>query len=132
MDFAATGGGLDKVCKAIAAGKHIYIEKPTAPTLELAMELARRADRAGQTRRVQDKIFLPGFRKLLFVKNSGFFGRILSVRLDSGAWIFDGDIGQRPSWNYRKADGGGLALDMMAHWRYMIDRLVAPITAVTR
>jgi predicted dehydrogenase len=134
MDCSATGGRPERVRKAIAAGKHIHIEKPTAPTVEEAMELARLADKAGLKHGViQDKLYLPGYAKLLFVKNSGFFGRILSVRVDAGSWIFDGTTQecQRPSWNYRKKDGGGLALDMMAHWRYMIDRLVSPITAVS-
>jgi predicted dehydrogenase len=134
MDCSATGGRPERVRKAIAAGKHIHIEKPTAPTVEEAMELARLAHKAGLKHGViQDKLFLPGFAKLLFVRNSGFFGRILSVRVDAGSWIFDGTTQecQRPSWNYRKRDGGGLALDMMAHWRYMIDRLVAPITEVS-
>jgi predicted dehydrogenase len=134
MDCSATGGRPERVRKAIAAGKHIHIEKPTAPTVEEAMELARLAHKAGLKHGViQDKLFLPGYAKLLFVKNSGFFGRILSVRVDAGSWIFDGTTQecQRPSWNYRKRDGGGLALDMMAHWRYMIDRLVAPITEVS-
>ncbi|HYD07208.1 MAG TPA: Gfo/Idh/MocA family oxidoreductase, partial [Reyranella sp.] len=134
MDCAATGGRPERVRKAIAAGKHIHIEKPTAPTVEEAMELARLAHKAGLKHGViQDKLFLPGFAKLMFVRNSGFFGRILSVRVDAGSWIFDGTTQecQRPSWNYRKKDGGGLALDMMAHWRYMIDRLVAPITSVS-
>jgi predicted dehydrogenase len=134
MDCSATGGRPERVRKAIAAGKHIHIEKPTAPTVEEAMELARLAHKANLKHGViQDKLYLPGYAKLLFVKNSGFFGRILSVRVDAGSWIFDGTTQecQRPSWNYRKKDGGGLALDMMAHWRYMIDRLVSPITAVS-
>lgn len=134
MDCSATGGRPERVRKAIAAGKHIHIEKPTAPTVEEAMELARLAHKARLKHGViQDKLYLPGYAKLLFVKNSGFFGRILSVRVDAGSWIFDGTTQecQRPSWNYRKKDGGGLALDMMAHWRYMIDRLVSPITAVS-
>ena len=134
MDCSATGGRPERVRKAIAAGKHIHIEKPTAPTVEEAMELARLAHKAGLKHGViQDKLFLPGYAKLMFVRSSGFFGRILSVRVDAGSWIFDGTAQecQRPSWNYRKKDGGGLALDMMAHWRYMIDRLVSPITAVS-
>jgi predicted dehydrogenase len=133
MDCAATGGRPTRVRQAIAAGKHIHIEKPTAPTVAEAMELATLADAAGVKHGViQDKLYLPGFAKLLFVKNAGFFGRILSVRVDAGSWVFDGKIqeGQRPSWNYKKAEGGGLALDMMAHWRYMIDRLAAPVTGV--
>ena len=133
MDCAATGDRPARVRKAIAAGKHIHIEKPTAPTVDEAMDLARTAQSAGLKHGViQDKLFLPGFAKLLFVKNSGFFGRILSIRIDAGSWIFDGKAQecQRPSWNYKRAEGGGIALDMMAHWRYMIDRLAAPITGV--
>jgi predicted dehydrogenase len=134
MDCTATGGRPARVRQAIAAGKHIHIEKPTAPTVDEAMELARLANRAGVKHGViQDKLFLPGFAKLLFVKNAGFFGRILSIRIDAGSWIFDGTAQecQRPSWNYKRAEGGGIALDMMAHWRYMIDRLAAPVTAVS-
>jgi predicted dehydrogenase len=133
MDCSATGGRPARVRKAIAAGKHIHIEKPTAPTVEAAMELARAAQSAGLKHGViQDKLYLPGFAKLLFVKNAGFFGRILSIRIDAGSWIFDGKTQacQRPSWNYKRAEGGGIALDMMAHWRYMIDRLASPVTAV--
>src|SRR5262245_38576242 len=134
MDCAATGDRPTRVRQAIAAGKHIHIEKPTAPTVEEAMELRRLSNRAGVKHGViQDKLFLPGFAKLRFVKNAGFFGRILSIKIDAGSWIFDG-LGldcQRPSWNYKRSEGGGLALDMMAHWRYMIDRLAAPVIAVS-
>jgi len=134
MDCAATGGRPALVRRAIAAGKHIHVEKPTAPTVEEALELARLAQRAGVKHGViQDKLFLPGFAKLLGLKQAGFFGRIIAVRIDAGSWIFDGTEQpcQRPSWNYRRADGGGLALDMMAHWRYMLDRLAAPVIRVT-
>ena len=134
MDCAATGDRPARVRQAIAAGKHIHIEKPTAPTVDEAMELARLADKARVKHGViQDKLFLPGFAKLLFVKNAGFFGRVLSIRIDAGSWVFDGTTQecQRPSWNYKRAEGGGIALDMMAHWRYMIDRLAAPVTAVS-
>jgi predicted dehydrogenase len=134
MDCAATGDRPARVRRAIAAGKHIHIEKPTAPTVAEAMELARLAERAGVKHGViQDKLYLPGFAKLLSVKTAGFFGRILAIRIDAGSWIFDGTQQQcqRPSWNYKRAEGGGLALDMMAHWRYMVDRLAAPVTAVS-
>jgi predicted dehydrogenase len=133
FDVAATGARFDSVCRAISAGKHIYCEKPIASTFDQALELVRRANKAGiKNGTVQDKIFLPGFRKLRLVRESGFFGRILEVRLEFGRWIFDGEhqSGQRPSWNYRKADGGGLVLDMFPHWRYMIDHLAGNITAV--
>lgn len=134
MDCAATGDRPARVHQAIAAGKHIHIEKPTAPTVDEAMELARLADRARVKHGViQDKLFLPGFAKLLFVKNAGFFGRLLSIKIDAGSWVFDGTTQecQRPSWNYKRAEGGGIALDMMAHWRYMVDRLAAPVTGVS-
>ena len=133
MDCSATGGRPELVRRAIAAGKHIHVEKPTAATAAEAMELACLAVAARVKHGViQDKLFLPGFAKLMFLKKSGFFGRIVGARIDAGSWIFDGELqtGQRPSWNYRKADGGGLALDMMAHWRYMIDRLAAPVERV--
>ena len=134
MDCAATGDRPARVRQAIAAGKHIHIEKPIAPTVDEAMELSRLAHKAGVKHGViQDKLFLPGFAKLLLVKNSGFFGRILSIKIDAGSWIFDGTSQecQRPSWNYKSSEGGGLALDMMAHWRYMVDRLAAPVVGVS-
>ena len=133
MDCAATGDRPLRVRQAIAARKHIHVEKPTAPTVDEAMELARVACKAGVKHGViQDKLFLPGFAKLLALRGKGFFGRVLSIRIDAGSWIFDGTTQdcQRPSWNYKKAKGGGIALDMMAHWRYMVDRLAAPITGV--
>ena len=115
MDCAATGDRPARVYQAIAAGKHIHIEKPTAPTVEEAMAMARAAHAAGVKHGViQDKLFLPGFAKLLFVKNAGFFGRILSIHIDAGSWVFDGKTQecQRPSWNYKRAEGGGIALDI--------------------
>ncbi len=134
FDVAATAGRLGRTMEAIAAGKHIYLEKPVADTLEDALAIARAAHSAGlKNGVVQDKVFLPGFHKLRKVRDSGFLGRILSVKLDFGWWIFDGELfpSQRSSWNYKKAEGGGLVLDMFPHWRYMIDGMVAPLTAVT-
>jgi len=133
FDAAATAGRFAVVRNAIRAGKHVYCEKPVAGTLQDAMELVRAAQAAGvKSGTVQDKIFLPGFRKLRMLRDASFFGRILEVRLEFGRWIFDGEHqrAQRPSWNYRKADGGGLILDMFPHWRYMIEHLAGAITAV--
>jgi predicted dehydrogenase len=92
-----------------------------------------RIARASKNGIVQDKLFLPGLKKLKKLYDSGYFGRVLSVRLDFGWWVFDGDLvpAQRPSWNYQKAAGGGLILDMFAHWRYVFDRLLGPIAAVS-
>ncbi|MFB6891332.1 Gfo/Idh/MocA family protein [Kitasatospora sp. NPDC056327] len=118
---------------AIAAGKHVYTEKPTAESLEAALDLARLARDAGVCNgAVQDKLFLPGLRKLKRLVDGGFFGRILSVRGEFGYWVFEGDWqqAQRPSWNYRAEDGGGMVLDMFPHWRYVLDGIVAPVRSV--
>ncbi len=134
FDATATGGRPGRAAAAIEAGKHLYLEKPVAGTLEEALDLARRAERAGlKNGVVQDKLFLPGLRKLAKLYQSGFFGRVLSVRLDFGWWVFDGELypAQRPSWNYRRPAGGGLVLDMFAHWRYIFDRLLGEIRSVS-
>jgi predicted dehydrogenase len=119
---------------AIAAGKHIYTEKPLAEETATALELARAARAAGLAHGVvQDKLFLPGLRKLRRLVDGGFFGRILSVRGEFGYWVFEGDWqpAQRPSWNYRAAEGGGIALDMFPHWQYVLEQIIAPVRAVT-
>jgi predicted dehydrogenase len=119
--------------KAIAVGKDIYTEKPTADTLEGSIELARLAAAAGIVHGVvQDKLFLPGIIKLRRLIDSGFFGRLLSVRLEFGYWVFEGDgiPGQRPSWNYRAEDGGGIVLDMFPHWQYLLEDLFGPIRSL--
>ncbi len=134
FDATATGGRPARIAAAIEAGKHVYTEKPLAETLDDALGLARAAARAGiKNGVVQDKLFLPGLKKLRKLYEAEFFGRVLSVRLDFGWWVFDGTLypAQRPSWNYKKATGGGLILDMFAHWRYIFDRLLGPITAVS-
>ena len=134
FDASATGGRPERAGAAIDAGKHVYLEKPVAETLPAALGLARQAQRAGlKNGVVQDKLFLPGLRKLSKLCDSDFFGCVLSVRLDFGWWVFDGELhpAQRPSWNYRKATGGGLVLDMFAHWRYIFDRLLGEIKAVS-
>jgi predicted dehydrogenase len=120
--------------KAIAAGKHVYCEKPTATGLAEAMDLYRAAKSAGVKHGVvQDKLWLPGLLKLKMLIDSGFFGRILSVRGEFGYWVFEGDWqpAQRPSWNYRKEDGGGIILDMLCHWRYVLDNLFGEVRSVS-
>ncbi len=120
--------------KAIRAGKHVYCEKPTATTLADAMALYRQARNAGIKHGVvQDKLFLPGLVKMRRLVESGFFGRILSIKGDFGYWVFEGDgpPAQRPSWNYRKKDGGGIILDMLCHWRYVLDGLFGEVRAVS-
>jgi len=118
---------------AIEAGKHVYTEKPVAGTLDGALRLARAARAAGITHGVvHDKLFLPGVMKLQRLLGSGFFGRVLSVRLEFGYWVFEGDEirAQRPSWNYRAEAGGGIVLDMFPHWQYLLTDLFGPISAV--
>ncbi len=126
------------LAKAIRAGKHVYCEKPIATNLNEAVEIARLAEQASITSglkhgAVQDKLFLPGLRKLDMLRRAGFFGQMLSVRLEFGYWVFEGDLQpiQRPSWNYRKEDGGGMILDMMCHWRYVLDNLFGEVKSVS-
>ena len=116
--------------KAIAAGKTIYTEKPTAETVDEALELAKLAAAAGvKTGVVHDKLYLPGLQKLKRLIDSGFFGRILSVRGEFGYWVFEGDWqpAQRPSWNYRAEDGGGIIVDMFPHWNYVLENLFGEV-----
>ncbi|WP_166356184.1 Gfo/Idh/MocA family protein [Phytoactinopolyspora limicola] len=120
--------------KAIDAGKHIYTEKPISETVDGALDLARRAQAAGiKNGVVHDKLYLPGLLKLHRLIASGFFGRILSVRGEFGYWVFEGDwqSAQRPSWNYRAEDGGGIVTDMFCHWDYVLTNLFGRIEAVT-
>ncbi len=134
FDAAPSGLRVGAVGRAIAAGKHVYVEKPIAGDTADALALHAAAQAAGvKAGTVQDKLFLPGFAALLDLRRAGFFGQVLEVRVEMGRWIHDGfgAPGQRPSWNYRKQDGGGLILDMFPHWRYMIDALAGPIEAVS-
>ncbi|PJJ02084.1 oxidoreductase family protein [Streptomyces sp. 2333.5] len=133
FDAQVTAAREEAVKKAIAAGKHLYVEKPTAIGLAGALELARLAREAGvKNGVVQDKLFLPGLRKLRRLVEGGFFGRILSVRGEFGYWVFEGDWqpAQRPSWNYRAEDGGGIAADMFPHWEYVLRELFGPVRSV--
>lgn len=134
FDAGSTAMRFDLLSQAIKAGKHIYAEKPVAETLDQALALARLARDAGvKSGVVQDKLYLPGLQKLKMLRDSGFFGRILSLRGEFGYWVFEGDwqTAQRPSWNYRKADGGGIILDMLPHWRYVLDNLVGEVRSVS-
>ncbi len=120
--------------RAIAAGKHIYCEKPVSTTLAEAKSLHAAAKKARVKHGVvQDKLWLPGLLKLRKLRDAGFFGKILSVRGEFGYWVFEGDRvpAQRPSWNYRKQDGGGIILDMLCHWRYVLDNLFGEVQAVS-
>ncbi|HEX6557028.1 MAG TPA: Gfo/Idh/MocA family oxidoreductase [Ktedonobacteraceae bacterium] len=134
FDAQATTLRPESIKTAIRAGKHIYCEKPIAPDLATAIELAQMARRAGlKNGVVQDKLFLPGLLKLQRVIKSGFFGRILSVRGEFGYWVFEGDWqpAQRPSWNYRQEEGGGIIVDMLCHWQYVLANLFGEVQAVS-
>jgi len=134
FDSGSTGIREENILKAIAAGKHVYCEKPISTTMESAMRLAKAAEKAGIKQGVvQDKLFLPGIRKLRRLIDSGFFGRILTVRGEFGYWVFEGDLqpAQRPSWNYRKEDDGGIILDMFCHWRYVLDHTFGSVQSVS-
>jgi predicted dehydrogenase len=133
FDAASTKLRAGLVERAIAAGKHIYCEKPVAENLDDALRIYRKARDAGINHGVvQDKLWLPGLQKLKMLIDAGFFGRILSVKGDFGYWVFEGhwQQAQRPSWNYRKDQGGGIILDMLCHWRYVLDNLFGDVRAV--
>jgi len=122
------------LAKALRAGKHVYCEKPIATNLAEAVQICQQAQASGLKHgAVQDKLFLPGLRKLDMLRRAGFFGRMLNVRIDFGYWVFEGDLQpiQRPSWNYRAEDGGGMILDMMCHWRYVLDHLFGEVQSIT-
>ena len=133
FDAASTHLRAGLLIKAIDAGKHVYCEKPVADTLADALAAWRRARAAGVKHGVvQDKLWLPGLLKLKLLIDAGFFGQVLSVRGEFGYWVFEGDLqpAQRPSWNYRKEDGGGIILDMLPHWQYVLETLFGRIEAV--
>ena len=134
FDSQTTDRRAEAVKKAMARGKHIYCEKPVAESLGVALELYNAAKSAGIKHGVvQDKLWLPGLLKLQTLRNLGFFGEILSVRGEFGYWVFEGDsvATQRPSWNYKKEEGGGIILDMLCHWRYVLDNLFGNVQAVS-
>src|SRR5690242_20200719 len=133
FDAAATEQRVTTLTNAIAAGKHIYSEKPVAPSVAEGLALLRAARASGLKHgAVEDKIFLPGLQKLSALAAQGFFGRVTGFRLDFGWWVFDGAerASQRPSWNYRRSGGGGLTLDMYPHWRYVIESILGPIRRI--
>jgi predicted dehydrogenase len=134
FDAQTTDRRADAVRKAVAAGKDIYCEKPIADTVDVAYDLYQLASKAGVKHGVvQDKLWLPGMLKLKTLQELGFFGKVLSVRGEFGYWVFEGDTvpAQRPSWNYRKEEGGGVIIDMLCHWRYVLDNLFGEVKAVS-
>lgn len=134
FDSQTTARRAEAVKQAVAAGKHVYCEKPTAVDTSTALELFHLCQKAGlKNGVVQDKLWLPGMLKIKRLKEQGFFGRILSVRGEFGYWVFEGHNvpPQRPSWNYRKEDDGGIIVDMLCHWRYVLDNLFGEVKAVS-
>lgn len=134
FDAQTTGRRAEAIRKAVQAGKHIYCEKPMATDTATALELFELCQKAGvKNGVVQDKLWLPGLRKVKRLIESGFFGKILSVRGEFGYWVFEGDTipAQRPSWNYRKEDDGGIIVDMLCHWRYVLDNIFGKVKAVS-
>ena len=134
FDAQTTAGRKPALLAAMAAGKHVYTEKPIAESVTDGQELVAAAERSGVINGVvHDKLYLPGLLKLKRLVDLGFFGRILSVRGEFGYWVFEGDVipAQRPSWNYRAEDGGGMVLDMFCHWNYVLENLFGRVQAVT-
>jgi predicted dehydrogenase len=134
FDAQTTGRRAEGVRKAVAAGKHVYCEKPTAVDTKTALDLYKLCKDAGiKNGVVQDKLWLPGIVKLKRLIQNGFFGEILSVRGEFGYWVFEGDTipAQRPSWNYKKEEDGGIIVDMLCHWRYVLDQVFGKVKAVS-
>jgi predicted dehydrogenase len=134
FDAQTTGRRADAVRKAVKAGKHIYCEKPIAVSTAVALELYDLCTKAGlKNGVVQDKLWLPGIVKIKRLMQQGFFGEVLSVRGEFGYWVFEGDsiAAQRPSWNYRKEDDGGIIVDMLCHWRYVLDDVFGKVKAIS-
>ncbi|WP_158860169.1 Gfo/Idh/MocA family protein [Lunatibacter salilacus] len=134
FDAQTTGRRADAVKQAIKMGKHVYCEKPVSVDVKTALELHALCEEAGVKHGVvQDKLWLPGLRKIQRLIENGFFGEILSVRGEFGYWVFEGHTvpAQRPSWNYRKEDDGGIIVDMLCHWRYVLDNLFGKVKAVS-
>ncbi len=134
FDAQTTGRRADAVKQAVDAGKHVYCEKPTATETKVALDLYETCLKAGvKNGVVQDKLWLPGMLKIQRLIQQGFFGEILSVRGEFGYWVFEGDTipAQRPSWNYRKEDDGGIIVDMLCHWRYVLDHIFGKVKAVS-
>lgn len=124
----------EAVLKAINASKNVYCEKPLATDVDTALEVARTAERSHVKHGiVQDKLWLPGLMKLKRLIDQGYFGDILSVRVEFGYWVFTGKLqpAQRPSWNYRSEDGGGIIDDMFSHWSYVLEELFGEIRTVS-
>ncbi len=133
FDAQTTGRRADAIKKAVTAGKHIYCEKPIATSTDIALDLYRVCEKAGVKHGVvQDKLWLPGMLKLKRLIDNDFFGDILSIRGDFGYWVFEGHTvpAQRPSWNYRKEDDGGIIVDMLCHWRYVLDNIFGSVKGV--
>jgi predicted dehydrogenase len=133
FDAQTTGRRADAIKKAVAAGKHIYCEKPIATSTDIALEIYHECEKAGVKHGVvQDKLWLPGMLKLKRLIENDFFGKVLSVRGDFGYWVFEGHTipAQRPSWNYRKEDDGGIIVDMLCHWRYVLDNIFGQVKGV--
>ena len=134
FDSQTTGSRVEGVRKAVKAGKHIYCEKPIAVDTATALELHKLCTDAGlKNGVVQDKLWLPGIVKLRRLMQNDFFGKILSVRGEFGYWVFEGHSipAQRPSWNYRKEDDGGIIVDMLCHWRYVLDNIFGKVKSVS-
>jgi predicted dehydrogenase len=134
FDAQTTGLRVDSVLKAVTHGKHIYCEKPIATNSKEAIDLYLKCKKAGVRHGVvQDKLWLPGLVKLKHLIEEGFFGKIISVRGEFGYWVFEGDIipSQRPSWNYKKEEEGGIILDMLSHWRYVLDNLFGKVKSIS-
>jgi len=121
----------DALRRAIAAGKHIYCDKPVTATLEEADALARLLPAYRQKGQVALQYrFFPATLKAKQLVQSGFLGPVTHFR---GLYLHSGsaDPARAVNWKSTAAAGGGVIRDLGAHIVDLLWWLVGPFQAVT-
>jgi predicted dehydrogenase len=117
--------------QALAAGSHLFIEKPISASLEGVPALLSDAERAGRQVLIGYNLrFHPGLAVVREAVRAGRVGRALSARAEFGSYLPD----WRPTQDYRTGYaahahlGGGVVLDAI----HEIDALVWTLGPVRR
>ena len=122
----------ETIRRALAAGKHVYCEKPLCVTEAEAFAAAREAAARGVTAGVvfNNRFLLPVMRAKALI-DAGRLGRILSFR---GAYFHSSaaDPSRPAGWKQdRTVCGGGVLFDLGAHILDLIAYLCGPFAAVS-
>ncbi len=114
---------------AIAAGKHVYCEKPLAPTAADAQEMTAAAERAGVKTQVGfNYLANPMFGMAREMIRSGELGEVRSFRgIHAEDYMADADGAW--TWRHESAGGGALA-DLGSHCLATAEFLMGPISKV--